>query len=76
MLNTTTAESTPMKTPIDNYTLATAPELARICKVSRRTIDNWQKQRRIPVIKVGASVRFNVADVMAALSKFTVTAIK
>ena len=76
MLNTTTAESTPMKTPIDKYTLATAPELARLCKVSRRTVDNWTKARLIPFLKVGASVRFDVPKVFEALSKFTVTAIK
>ncbi len=61
---------------LEKYTLATAPELARICKVSRRTVDNWIKARRIPFIKVGAAVRFNVPEVMAALSKFTVAAIK
>ncbi len=57
---------------LDKYTLATAPELANICKVSRRTVDNWIKSRRIPTIKIGASVRFHVPDVMAALAKFTV----
>jgi excisionase family DNA binding protein len=56
----------------EQFTLATAPELARICKVSRRTVDNWTKTRRIPFLKIGGAVRFNVPEVMAALSRFTV----
>ncbi len=58
--------------PLHNYTLATAPELAGICKVSRRSVDNWIKTRRVPFLKIGGSIRFNVAEVMAALAKFTV----
>ncbi len=58
--------------PLPHRALATAPELAAILKVSRRTVDNYTKSRRIPYLKIGASVRFNVPDVMAALAKFTV----
>ena len=57
---------------LEQYTMVTAPELARLCRVSRRTVDNWIKARRIPYRKIGAAVRFNAAEVMAALSKFTI----
>ncbi|NBT31092.1 MAG: DNA-binding protein [Rhodobacteraceae bacterium] len=62
-------------TLLGNYSLATAPEIARLCKVSRRTVDNWTKSRRIPFIKIGAAVRFNVPEVMAALGRFTINAV-
>jgi len=52
--------------------LATAVELAQICKVSRRTVDNWTAERLIPFFKIGAAVRFNVPEVMAAISRFKV----
>ncbi len=52
--------------------IVTTPELAKIIKVAPRTISNWIATRRIPFIKIGASVRFHVPDVMAALAKFTV----
>ncbi len=57
---------------LEQYTLVTAPELARLCRVSRRTVDNWIKSRRIPYRKIGAAVRFNCSEVMAALSRFTI----
>ena len=60
---------------LGKYALATAPELARLCKVSRRSVDNWTKSRRIPFIKIGAAVRFNVPEVMAALGRFTINAV-
>lgn len=58
--------------PLEMFKLATAPQLARACNVSRRTVDNWIKSRRIPFLKLGSAVRFNVPDVLAALAKFTV----
>lgn len=58
--------------PLHHYTLATAPQLATICQVSRRSVDNWIRKKTIPVIRIGSNVRFHVPDVMAALAKFTV----
>jgi excisionase family DNA binding protein len=40
--------------------------------VSHRTIDNWIRQRRIPYLKCGRLVRFNIAKCDAALSRFEV----
>ena len=52
--------------------IVTTRELAKLLKVSPRTISAYIAGRRIPFIKLGSAVRFNVPDVMAALAKFTV----
>ena len=62
---------TQMEAPAD-FTLLTAPQIAKACNVSRRTVDNWLKTRKVPYVKIGASVRFHRPSVMAALAKFTV----
>jgi hypothetical protein len=49
------------------------PQLARAINVSPRTVDNWQKQKRIPFLKLSARcVRFHLPAVLAALRKFEV----
>jgi hypothetical protein len=41
--------------------------------VSPRTIDNWQKQKRIPYLKItNRCVRYHLPSVIAALRKFEV----
>jgi excisionase family DNA binding protein len=40
--------------------------------VSHRTVDNWVRQRRIPYLKCGRLVRFNIARCDAALGRFEV----
>jgi excisionase family DNA binding protein len=48
--------------------LVTPRELAAFMQVSISTIYNWMKDERIPVIRVSRNtVRFSVADVLAAL---------
>jgi hypothetical protein len=38
-----------------------------------RTVENWMRQKRIPFVRISARcVRFNLAEVLAALSRFTV----
>jgi excisionase family DNA binding protein len=52
-------------------------QLAAAIRVSRRTIDQWRADGVLPYIKVGAVVRFDLADVLAALrERFTVQAKK
>jgi excisionase family DNA binding protein len=52
-------------------------QLAAAIRVSRRTIDQWRADGIIPYIKVGAVVRFDLADVLAALrERFCVRAKK
>ena len=55
--------------------LVTKNEIAQLAKVSHRTVDNWIKRKTVPYLKIGGSIRFNVAEVMAALSRFTVKAV-
>jgi len=50
----------------------TKPELAEYMGVSRRTVDTWVSTRKIPSIKIGRLVRFNLVDVQKALKRFTV----
>ena len=40
--------------------------------VSLRTVDNWMQERRIPYLKCGRLVRFNVSRCDAALSRFEI----
>jgi len=45
-------------------------ELAEKLCVSERLIRKWQEQRVIPFIKVGRTVLYDTAKVLAALEKF------
>jgi excisionase family DNA binding protein len=40
--------------------------------ISKRTVDAWMQQRRLPFIKVGKTVRFRWPDVLEKLSQFRV----
>jgi len=58
---------------IDDLALLKRRQLARVISVSPRTVDNWQKQRRIPYIKLSARcVRYHLPSVLAALRRFEV----
>jgi excisionase family DNA binding protein len=50
-------------------------EIADYIGVSERTISNMMRQRRIPVIKIGKSVRFDPSKVRKALDKYEIEAI-
>ena len=50
-------------------------QLADYLMVSERTISNMVRQRRIPVIKFGRSVRFDPVRVRKAMSKYEIEAI-
>ena len=49
--------------------LLTRRELAKLCKVSTRTVDNWVATKRIPVLRgpSGGSVRFSWSEVIKSL---------
>jgi excisionase family DNA binding protein len=42
-------------------------QLAATLRVSRRTVDQWRADGVVSYIKVGAVVRFDLADVLAEL---------
>jgi len=50
-------------------------QIADYIGVSERTISNMMRQRRIPVIKIGKSVRFDPSKVRKALDKYEIEAI-
>ena len=50
-------------------------EIADYIGVSERTVSNMMRQRRIPVIKIGKSVRFDPSKVRKALDKYEIEAI-
>lgn len=50
-------------------------QIAKFIGVSERTISNMVRQRRIPVIKFGRSVRFDPVSVRKAMSKYEIEAI-
>jgi excisionase family DNA binding protein len=50
-------------------------QLADYLKVSERTISNMVRQRRIPVIRFGRSVRFDPVTVRKAMAKYEIEAI-
>ena len=57
----------------DDPALLKRPQLARAINVSQRTLDNWQKHKRIPYLKLSARcVRYHLPSVIAALRKFEV----
>jgi hypothetical protein len=61
----------------DDLALLKRPQLARAINVSPRTLDNWQRQKRIPFLKLSARcVRYHLPSVLAALRKFEVKAVK
>jgi hypothetical protein len=48
-------------------------QLARALNASPRSVDNWQKEKKIPFIRISARcVRFHLPSVLAALQKFEV----
>jgi len=52
--------------------LLTKTELASRLRISRRTLDSWQRQGRISYLKIGKSCRYHWGDVIDALNRFRV----
>ncbi len=47
----------------------TKRELAALAKVSGRTVENWQRDRLLPYIKIGNVVRYERSDVLEHFRK-------
>ena len=57
----------------DERALLKRLELARAISVSARTVDNLQRQKKIPFIRISPRcVRFHLPTVLAALRKFEI----
>ena len=52
--------------------LLTKAQLAQRLHKSPRCVEIWMRQRYLPYVKIGHSVLFNWADVLAALKQFQV----
>jgi excisionase family DNA binding protein len=52
--------------------LLTKPQLAKLCSVHPRTIEQWMVRKRIPYFKIGKAVRFRKSDVEKALARYLV----
>jgi hypothetical protein len=58
---------------VDDLALLKRAQLARAINMSVRSVDNLQRQKKIPVIKISARCcRFSLPAVMRALEKFEV----
>ena len=55
--------------------LFTTKQIADYIGVCPRTISNMVRERRIPVIKFGGSVRFDPSKVLKALEKYEIDSI-
>jgi hypothetical protein len=51
-------------------------QLAQSLLVSERTIDTWRERSVIPFLKIRGVIRFNLADVRAALERHEIPAKK
>jgi len=61
------------KDPIDPYSrLLTTTELAKVLRSSSRAIYYLRERKLIPVVRLGRSVRFRLADVERALARLTI----
>jgi excisionase family DNA binding protein len=58
----------------DTDRLFNTMEIADYIKVSRRTISNMIKDKKIPYLKIGKTVRFDPTKVLNALNKYEVPA--
>ena len=50
----------------------TKVEVAELLGVSCRTVENYMRSRRLPFLKIGRSVRFDLARVEEALARYEV----
>jgi hypothetical protein len=63
----------PLSADSDSPALLKRGQLARALNASSRSIDNWQRQRKIPFVRISPRcVRFHLPSVLAALRKFEV----
>lgn len=52
---------------MDSTDLLTVSEVAALMRVSRRAVDTWIKDGRLPALKIAGTVRVRRADLEAAL---------
>jgi excisionase family DNA binding protein len=55
--------------PMNDLVLLRAEQMAQKLQITRRHLDNLVKAGKIPVVRLGKSVRFDGNDVIAALKQ-------
>ena len=71
LMNMSASSQTPVQT-LTPGALLNRKQIANFIGVSERTISNMVRERRIPVIKLGRSVRFDPIRVRKALDKYEI----
>jgi excisionase family DNA binding protein len=67
----------PFTLPSDDLGLGTKGDVAKLCRVSNRTVEQWVREKRIPFIRLGhRSLRFDLPAVMAAVRRWSTQEIK
>ena len=61
-----------LSTDSSSEALLSKKELAALCRVHWRTIEQWMHAKRIPYYKVGKTVRFDRRAVEKALARYLV----
>jgi hypothetical protein len=56
--------------------LGNGSDVAKMAKVSERTVQTWTYTRKIPSVKIGHTRRYNMAAVRKALARFTVEEVR
>ena len=73
MLTLNTRTTTHEEQTANDPTLLKRLQLAKAVNVSPRQIDNWQRSKKIPFLKLGPRcVRFHLPSVLAALQRYTI----
>jgi excisionase family DNA binding protein len=70
---TSTRKTIDLTSELNSGKLLTSSQLAAYLQVTRRTIEIWKAQRKIPFVAVTARChRFRIRDVERALERFAV----
>ncbi len=71
------ASLVPRSTDVNIYSrrLLSVPQVGAMVGLSARTIWNWVYSRRIPVIRIGGTVRIDLAEVERMLDEGTTPAL-
>lgn len=67
MTNKNSEEATALRETLDDkfHRLVKKPEVATFLSVTTRTVEHMMADGRIPYIKLGRTVRFRLADILA-----------
>jgi excisionase family DNA binding protein len=77
ILNTQRGHAPATGAAADDSGLVPKKVVAQRHSVSCRTIDNWVREKRIPIVRLSPRlVRFNLARVKAALERYEIREVK